>query len=311
MATIFRAGFFLFLSRAAKLAAGASWLLFAACDAGAPTSHSGPAALTLGLGRSWLSLGFGAYEAKIAYRRPFGITQLKTAGQPFNFAHKRLPIADWEWFWFGEGGGTDAATRVKLLQGGWPAPTITGEPRHTVVSFVRNIDLQGKSIDLAVDYIFYANATIEALYHIRNNSSATLTNPYGMIGFPGFSDPRKIARVQIDGDVRAPLPPFSTFAEEFGQSAAAEKKLLWRQLPRGELAPLVSKMTFATPAGQWQLTATCAPDGQITSIAAGHIVKKAYMTSHLYVTFSDILGGESRTLKVVYSMSSSPDGTKN
>ena len=62
---------------------------------------------------------------------------------------------------------------------------------------------------------------------------------------------------------------------------------------------------LATPAGQWQLTATCAPDEHTTSIAAGHILKKGY----IYLAFSNIPSGESRTLQVGYSASPLPDGT--
>ena len=48
------------------------------------------------------------FEATISRRAPFGVTRLRLARQPVDFAHAELPLADWEWFWFERANGLRA-----------------------------------------------------------------------------------------------------------------------------------------------------------------------------------------------------------
>ena len=281
-----------------------SSFLLTACDNSRPTDGAGNSAnhQVVGSGNESVTVMSPLYLIKIQFGRPFGIVLLKTITQPRNFAHSELPLADWEWFWFDDDGGGNPNKQIKLIQSIWDPPTVEEGSASVQLLFTRDEILNDLHFSLEVEYILCPDRRFEVVYRVRNNSRQPVAKPYAMVGFPGFSDPAWINEVGGSVETRMPLSPFQNFKQEILSQNRAESTLLWAEWTAGSPDTLRAELTVKAIGGTYELQATYVPDDDVDQVSAGHVVKPAYLTSHLYVTFKDIPPEMSRSLRIHYRL---------
>ena len=103
-------------------------------------------------------------------------------------------------------------------------------------------------------------------------------------------------------ETRMPLSPFQNFKQEILSQNRAESTLLWTEWTAGSPDTLRAELTVKAFGGTYELQATYVPDDDVDQVSAGHVVKPAYLTSHLYVTFKDIPPEMSRSLRIHYHL---------
>ena len=280
-----------------------------ACGGSTPTDISAPdetveTTPTVGTGNGSLTVVFPDYLAKVQFGFPFGIMLLETLTQPRGFTHPEFPIADWEWFWFGE----DSRAALKLIQPGWPPPVVAEEADSVVISFSRNVSLGTTDFQLGVDYVFHRSATIDVVYRVGNKSDGVVRKPFVMVGFPGFSSPESVNQIANGIEIRSPVSPFLNFRQEILDTGREEATLLWYDWNADTPETLTSVITLFAFGGVYELEASYTPDEDISALSSGHVLKPAYLTSHLYVLLQDIPAKTERRLKVHYKLHDSTRG---
>ena len=284
------------------------FFLLAACDSSNPTDSTvcdfGDSAThrVVGLGNGSLTVTFPLYLIKIQFGSPFGIVLLETVTQPRNFAHPELPLADWEWFWFDDDGGGNLNKQTKLIQPNWDSPIVSERPDSVMAFFRRDEALGALNLNLEVDYMLYPDTRFDVVYRIKNNSQQSITKPYAMVGFPGFSNPGWINEVGNMVETRTPSSSFYNFQQEILSQNRAESTLLWHDWTPGFQDTLHSTITVKAFGGTYELQTAYLPDADVAQVSSGHVVKPAYLTSHLYVNFQDIPPGMSRSLRIHYRL---------
>ena len=241
-----------------------------------------------------------AYSAVVRFGHPFGVTSLRLPGQPVDFSHPNLPLADWEWFWFDEDGRRNS---TKLIDPDWGPPALAEGPDQAILRFSRRNVLE-PGIDLAVEYRLGAQgAAFEVEYTVDNHSGKRLAGPYAMVGFPGFSNHVWISEVATAVQSRVPRPPYATFLAEALADGKSDSLLLRHDVdPRANPQALAGKIVAVARGGRYALEATCVPGPGVQQVYSAHTIKRLYLTSHLYVFLSDMEDGETRQVLVHYAL---------
>ena len=249
------------------------------------------------------SVRFPEYSAVIKHGSPFGIISLEMNGQPGNFVHPELPIADWEWFRYDEDGLTNVEKHIKLIQPAWDTPAIAETAEYVEVTFSRP-DVLLSGISLRVKYTLAAGG-FDVLYEIENGTAEPLPLPYVMIGFPGFANQRWVSAVASSNEMRYVNEPFGNFWEEAQNSPFSEYTLL-EEGPLLELArPLKALVAISAFGSTYVLQSSYTQNGSITDVRSAHVNKSAYLTSHLYINLNDIVPGMSASALIRYTLSRS------
>jgi hypothetical protein len=241
-----------------------------------------------------LGLTFEKFAVTLGYGGPFGITSLRLIDQPGDFAHKDLPVADWEWFWQQTSGGRRS---IKLIQPRWNPPEIETTPDHVMVRF-RRANVFRRGVDLSVEYWFFPQrAAFHVTYRIDNGSQTAITDPYIMVGFPGFTNQDLITRVSTSQERR------SARWGNFGAEAIADGRadyILLREKASHVREAMQSSVEMHTDAGHYELRTYFVAKPAIRQVSTAHTNKPAYLTSHLYATLTDLPAGGSHHLLIYY-----------
>ncbi|MBU10233.1 MAG: hypothetical protein CME13_19945 [Gemmatimonadetes bacterium] len=247
-----------------------------------------------------LSLHFEQYSVTLQHGRPFGLTSLRMTGQPGDFVHSELPLADWEWFWFDVRTGR---RDVKLLQPTWIAPRAETHPGHVEVTYRRrNVLLEG--IDLRVSYRFYVQRPVfHVTYQIDNTSRQTISEPYVMLGFPGF--PNQPMITGVSDTERHRTARWGNFGDE-ALSDGRTNYLLLRHDAARRPQGMRGGLEMHTQQGLYTLTTYYLADPQVRRAYTAHTNKPRYLTSHLYVTLADLPPQRSHQLRIHYIMAGPP-----
>ncbi len=246
------------------------------------------------------SVRFPEYSAVIKHGSPFGIVSLEMSGQPGNFVHPKLPLADWEWFRYDEDGPTNVKKQIKLIQPAWNIPTIAESSEQVEVTFSRP-DVLLPGISLKVKYTFAA-AGFDVLYEIENGTAAPLPQPYVMIGFPGFANQRWVSAVASSNEMRSVTEPFGNFWEEAQNSPLSEYTLI-EEGPLRELSrPLKALVAISAFGSTYLLQSSYIHSGEIRDVRSAHVNKNSYLTSHLYINLNDIASGMSSSTLIRYTL---------
>ena len=241
-----------------------------------------------------LVLTFEQFAVTLGYGGPFGITSLRLIDQPGDFAHNDLPVADWEWFWYRISGRRRS---TKLIQPQWSAPEIEATEEHVKVTFRRNSVLR-RGVDLSVEYWFFPQrAAFHVTYHIDNGSQTAITDPYVMLGFPGFTNQDLITRVSTSQQRRSAR--WGNFGAEALADGRAEYILLRDEASHVRQA-MQSRVDMHTDVGRYELLTYFVVNPAIRSVSTAHTNKPAYLTSHLYATLTDLPAGGSHHLLIYY-----------
>jgi hypothetical protein len=234
------------------------------------------------------------YEATFGWRHPFGLTHFAEPGAMAPVGHADLPLADWEWLWLGE--GRRPAQRRKLLEGGWVAPVPRVTQTGVRLSFRRQLRVDGRALELSVTVDAGAQE-IAVRYALHNLSGRMAPRPYLMLGFPGFTDPRRVARVRLGDERRAPSLPSQTFETALRDDEAERTLLEQRWAGEDSLHARV-----AGTEGEQSVAVSCVPGRDVLEAIARHVLKPRYLTSHLYLRFADLLPGETHQITVRYRL---------
>lgn len=246
------------------------------------------------------------YTIEIHNRNPFGVSSLRLAGQPVDFVHPSLPLADWEWFWFSDPSQPEGQARIKLLEESWQVPKVERHSTGVVLRF-RQEDVLRPGVEVEVAYHLDARRpefTVE--YLVRNHSGQFLLNPYMMVGFPGFANQQWVQEVSTAQEVRRPLRPFADFLAE-AQARQLTDYLLLRQdwNPRTQAPGALRGAVVINAADQlYTLTTTLAAAPELSGAYIAHTNKPRYLTSHLYAFLNSLGEGQSGSVAVRYVLSS-------
>lgn len=255
---------------------------------------------------------FPAYSLAISHGHPFGIVSLKLADQRADFAHRELPLGDWEWFWLNkpaEQTAPEDTFRVKLIDPEWPPPVVEQQGERTVVRFSRE-DVLNPGITLEVEFsLDDEQPEFDLHYTIHNRSKGALSAPYVMVGLPGFSNHGRIWAVGNGLQIRLPLAPYDNFLEEAIASGKSDYLLMRRDAsaPSSGAEALSGSISIAECGRRFTLTAAHRLEGGFTHAYAAHTNRPDYLTSHLYLYLEDIPAGGSRKISVHYSLAEAPD----
>ena len=249
------------------------------------------------------TLLFPHYTMVVQHGNPFGIASLKMTGQRADFAHQELPLGDWEWF------KIDLDNKqqwLKLIMPEWDSPTVELYDDHVIVRFFRR-DAIESDVVLGVEYrIELDRPEFDIQYSIRNFSSETLTAPYVMLGFPGFSNHGQVSAIETALDHRVPAPPHDNFRDE-AIAVGKDEYLLLRHDVYPRLNPrdiLKGVVSIAEEGRVFSLESSFDPDGTYTHVYSAHTNKPRYLTSHAYVYLANIPRGQERDLTIHYTLSS-------
>ena len=271
----------------------------AAEEAGETGEPPGPL-YTLQLTGEAVRVTFPYYTVEVSHGSPFGITSLRLEGQPVDFADAQLPLADWEWFWFGEPGRGRTDQSIKLLQAEWGLPQIEQREDLVILTYRRTDVLL---VGLAVEVVFRFSALhsqFDVTYTIDNRSGRALEAPYIMVGFPGFANNRWVSQVVSARENRQ--TPYGSFLVEARESGLQEYLLLRHDvaLKPGKPDPLRGDVVITFGRRAFTLSSFFFSLGREVTLYSAHTNKDRYLTSHLYVTNPDIASGGRRSLTVHY-----------
>ena len=247
-------------------------------------------------------LTFPRYKTVVRHGNPFGIVSLSMEGQPGDFSHPDLPLADWEWFWYGEDGQVNNQKKIKILNTTWPDPKIENYDEATEVLFEKT-DVLMPGLDLEVRYSFGMVDTFSVSYTIKNSTGELFPKPYMMVGFPGFSDSKWVSTVSTSAEMRFPKHPFTNFLQEAGADGREEYTLLREDLDGATAKQLTGAIGTTALEGSYILKSTFSSTDHVAAVSAAHVNKARYLTSHLYVSLNDLRHGEYHTVHVSYRMS--------
>lgn len=258
--------------------------------------------LRLTRGRAGITVVAPQFLLKLQQGSPFGVVLLESAAQPQSFVHPELPLADWEWLWVHEDGETSPGKRIKLIEPSWPDPEVTQTEEGFHVVFTRQTSLAGADLALSVSYDITSQG-FEVEYGVRNLARETVPVPYMMVGFPGFTYPRRVNRVALDDAERSPRDPLANFHQEIVEDGRAEKTLLERNWEEAD--SLRSRVTMLAYGERYAVEVSSLPGPDVVAATTRHVIKPAYLTSHLYVTYADLPPDESRRIRVRYRVTDS------
>ena len=243
-----------------------------------------------------------SYTMTVKWGEPFGIVSLRLKGQPLDFVHPELPLADWEWFWFEDpnGGGE---VHEKLLQKQWGEPTVDKLKDRVRLTF-RSANVPRRGIDLEVIYQLPAEGTEFAVeYAIHNGTSHDLQAPYVMIGFPGFPNQRWVTEVGSAERVRRPRSPHVNMKAEALARGVEEYALLRHNAdPRRSVEGMKGSVSMDLADRTYSLDTYFVSTAGVSNLFSAHTNKLRYLTSHLYATMLDLQAGRSRSLTVYYTL---------
>ena len=252
---------------------------------------------------------FPGYSIEVQHGQPFGIVDLRLRGQPVDFAHWQLPLGDWEWFWFADSQAADGRGSIKLLQPVWEAPVVERQAAGAVLRF-RRADAIRTGIELEVVYRLQGGSGPDdevgfaVDYWMHNRTEDRLTEPYAMLGFPGFANQSRVVEVADARRQRAPVAPHANFQAEARAQERAEYLLLRHDVDPGEGGEeLRGEVVLEVGSQRYRVTTRFAPDAELRRAYSAHTNKPAYLTSHLYLFMRDMEPGESRRLTVQYALS--------
>lgn len=279
------------------------------------------AALLLCLGRasadklpqplaSDLTYDFPAHRVAVSYADGLGIRSFKLSGQETDFPHLQYPVGDWEWFSLevppASSSGVHAELSAKLISVPWQSPDVHHGDKSFMLVFRRK-DVVRAGIDLAVRMeVALEEPRVDISYVVHNGSGGTLTDPYMMVGLPGFLRHLWVSAVETGADERREaVPADSAFAWEAIRSGLSEVTLLQDEVrpADGDLRPLQGVAEIVEGGTTYRLTSTYLPDANVRRARSAHTNKPAYLTSHLYVYLDHIGAGESRTITVTHELS--------
>ena len=223
---------------------------------------------------------FPRYQTVVRHGNPFGIVSLSMEGQHADFSHPDLPLADWEWFWYGEDGQVNNQKRIKVFDTDWPDPKIENYDEATDLLFEKT-DVLIIGLDLQVRYNFGMIDTFSVSYTIKNNTGELLPKPYMMVGFPGFSDHKWISSVSTSAEMRIPKQPFTNFWQEAVADGREEYTLLREDLDGATAKQLTGAIGTTALEGSYILKSTFSSTDHVAAVSAAHVNKARYLTSHL------------------------------
>ena len=248
------------------------------------------------------SVVFPGYEATLQYGSPFGLISLRAVGQPGDFSHWHLPLADWEWFWYGEDGRVNEEKRIKLLDPLWAVPRIDESADSLSLLFDKH-DVLLPGLNLYVRYTFRPDRRFTVLYGVINHTEGTVEKPYMMVGFPGFMNHKWVTAVATSLEPRYVTEPFGSFWEEAIADSTDDVTLLSddgnHSLGRFEGIAMTSGLGRS-----FILHTTYVSTAVVDSVYSAHVNKAAYLTSHLYVLMRDLPPGSHAEVRVDYALSS-------
>jgi hypothetical protein len=243
---------------------------------------------------------FPDYTIEVSHGSPFGITSLQLTRQFVNFADAQLPLADWEWFWFGVPGRGRPDRSIKLLQAEWGLPLI--EQREDLVSLTyRRSDVLLEGVAVEVVFLLSAlRSQFDVTYTIDNQSDRILPAPYVMVGFPGFANHRWVSAVASAHEERQTA--YSSFWVEARELSLQDYLLL-----RHDVAPepgreqeLKGEVVISQGSRVFTLSSSFLSQGEELAVYSAHTNKDHYLTSHLYLTNRDLPSGSSRSMTIHY-----------
>lgn len=246
------------------------------------------------------------YTLAVHNRNPFGISSLRLAGQPVDFVHPSLPLADWEWFWFSDPSQPEGQARIKLLEETWQPPEVERHQTGVVLRFRRQ-DVLRPGVEVEVAYHLDARRpefTVE--YTVRNHSGQFLISPYMMVGFPGFANQQWVEEVSTAEEVRRPQHPFADFLAEAQDRNLADYLLLrqdWNPITQAPGALRGAVVIHGTDRS-YTLTTALAAAPALSGAYIAHTNKPRYLTSHLYAFLKSMGEGQSGSVAVRYILSS-------
>ena len=280
--------------------------LLLGCDDNRSPYASQSNAYTTSVNAHTTSVRFPEYAAVIKHGNPFGIISLEMTGQPENFVHPDLPLADWEWFRYDIDGPSNVEKHIKLIEPAWGPPTIAGTAEQVRVAFSRR-DVLLRGITLRTKYTF-AGTGFDVEYVIENDTADLLPEPYVMVGFPGFSNQKWISAVALNSSMRFVNEAFGNFWEEAQNSPYTEYTLLEKGPIQSLDRPMKGLVAITAFGSTYLLQSSFSSGDNVRNVRSAHVNKHAYLTSHLYVNLEDIGPGESSSVMVHYSVSRSRGG---
>ncbi|MBT4096257.1 MAG: hypothetical protein HOC05_02355 [Gemmatimonadetes bacterium] len=224
------------------------------------------------------------FSVAISSGQPFGVVSLRMRDQPGDFAHWEFPLGDWEWLWFG-----DADTvRSKLIDPVWNGPKVSRTDTSVVLAYSRkSVILDG--LDLAVTYTFGHGPDFDIEYAIKNGSGTTIAAPYSMLGFPGFSNHRWIDFVATNLEPRSAPDSLQSYWEDAVARQVPEYTLLRDDVSFAHAGLLSSVVAYAVLGEAYLLSSELVDHRMISTAFSAHVNKPGYLTSHIYVTYEDLV----------------------
>ncbi len=249
------------------------------------------------------SVVFPGYEATLQYGSPFGLISLRAVGQPGDFSHRRLPLADWEWFWYGEDGRVNEEKRIKLLDPLWAVPRIDESADSLSLLFDRH-DVLLPGLNLYVRYTFRLDRRFTVIYGVINHTEGTVEKPYMMVGFPGFMNHKWVTAVATSLEPRYVTEPFGSFWEEAIADSTDVTLLSDGNHSSGRFEGIAMTSGFGR---SFILHTTYVSTAVVDSVYSAHVNKAAYLTSHLYVLMRDLPPGSHAEVRVDYALASTTE----
>lgn len=246
-------------------------------------------------------VAYPGYRAVVRHGSPFGLTSLALTGQPGDFAHPSLPLSDWEWFWYDVDGREAVEKRSKLLQANWGAPAIERHDGAIHIGFSRR-DVVLPGIDLDVTFRFRPAARFEVDYTISNAGADSVPLPYSMLGFPGFTNRKRISVVATNEEPRYVDDGFDSFWEEAQADGRSEYVLSQDAADEVQGQPLKAMAAYSILGASYRLQAQYLAPAPVTAVHSAHVNKPAYLTSHLYISMADLAPGQRITHTVEYEL---------
>ena len=253
-------------------------------------------------GRHRTTVRMPSYSMVVQWGEPFGIVSLRLEGQPHDFAHPDLPLADWEWFWF-EDPNDGEQVRQKLLQHEWGKPTV-GKLKDRVILTFSQANALRRGIDLEVIYRLPAEGTeFEVEYAIHNGTSDVLKAPYVMLGFPGFPNQQMVTEVGLGERVRRPRWPHANMNAEALARGVEEYGLLRQNADLNRsVVEIKGSVSMKLAERIYSIGTDFGSTTVVANLFTAHTNKPRYLTSHLYATMLDLRAGRSRSLTVYYTL---------
>lgn len=251
-------------------------------------------------GRQELILSMPQYSVRVRHGMPFGISSLKHRGQLTDFAHPDLPLADWEWLWYGTTG--IGQRRHKLLEQDWGLPVIRKLPDRLEALYTLPVSRNG--VVAKVRYVFaVASPSFHVTYSVFNGSPRKLTGVYLMLGLPGFSNHGHITGVASAQAQRAPVFPADEFLSEAALRNQPEYLLLRHDARRDAAEGLKGSLQLRDNDKTFQLSSYYLSSPADVSVYSAHTNKPRYLTSHLYARTGNLEPRQRRSLTIHHVLS--------